>query len=263
MDTIRWQAWFQYNSSKKYMAIPKHIDLHDLVLARELASILSWFQKGETGEGRIVHQARTSKDPLIDAAFAEAMELYIAEEGRHAKQLGLLSKALGGAPKTKLAAEKLFRNGRRAIGFRHKMLVLTVAEVIGLVSYELIAEATDSTVVKDALEEIASDEREHLDLQAEFFAYVVAESPPSLRALHAAALLSAFSAVLAAGFGMLYLGQRRYFSRAGVSPWAIAKRAFSTCAGAYELAVATHENAKKNRHWQKLASRPIPSLWTS
>lgn len=245
MDTLAWQQWFEDNNRKTYLPIPDRIELRDPVLARELAAVLSWFQRGETGEGRIVNEARTCGDSLVDDAFARAIALYIAEEGKHARQLGMLVRALGGTPVETLRAEGAFRHVRRALGFRHKMLVLTAAEIIGLVSYELISESVHNTIVQDALEQIAADERQHLILQVDFFREAVRASPRILRPLHSAALVVLLASVLLLGNTYLYWGQWRFFRKAKISFLQLHRHSFR--AGSSAIAAVSRRDARKRQ----------------
>lgn len=217
MDSEAWQNWFEINQQKEYFRVPSLIELRDTELQRELGDVLAWFQRGETGEGRIVHEAKRSGDPLAEPAFLRALELYIAEEGKHARQLGRLVRALGAQPLQTLHAESAFRRIRRALGFRHKMLVLTVAEVIGLVFYEMTALHVDHPAIRLALYDIAADERKHLRLQIDFFRTALERTPKALRPLHRLGIESVFGTLLLGGTLFLFFGRRAFFDRAGIS----------------------------------------------
>lgn len=134
-----------------------------------LARSLAVFQLGETGEGRIAHQVQTAQLPLVDDDYRAAVKLFVAEEGRHARILALMVKALGGRMLDESWTRHLFVFARRRIGVRFKLLVLLSAEVIAIGFYGLLAAALPPGAMAGALEQICADERVHFDFHCDFF----------------------------------------------------------------------------------------------
>jgi hypothetical protein len=143
-------------------------------LTRERATALAWslarFQIGETGEGRIARRIWRVRLRGIDDHYRVALGLFVREEGRHARLLAAMVRALGGQLVTHSWNASLFRWARQLLGVRTKLLVLLAAEVVGLGCYRLFAGALPRCPMRAALEEIAGDEQAHLAFHCDFFA---------------------------------------------------------------------------------------------
>ncbi len=176
MQTRAWRDYFEANESRPARTVHATVDDVPPQLRRLLARSLQIFQAGETGEGRIVAQARrvsgsaaSSATQVVDDDFVEALRLYIAEEGRHARELGALVRALGGEPSPRHRSADRFRAARSAIGFRTKMMVLAGAEVVGGVFYDVLAARAGCRAVTRTLGTIVAEERAHLVFQRDYF----------------------------------------------------------------------------------------------
>lgn len=224
MNSAAWLDAFERNRTRAPQH-PEAIGEIDPQLRAALVRAVQLFQIGETGEGRIVAQVRRSDDPAFDDATREAMALYIAEEGRHARELGELLRALGGERLREYSGQTLFRRARNMFGLRTKMQVLTAAEVIGLVFYGLMVEHVDEPTIRRTLGLMAEEEARHLEFQRQWFARVVALCPAPLRPLYAAALAVRFAAILAASMTAATWAQRSLLRTLGVSPVTVGLRA--------------------------------------
>lgn len=185
MQSTAWRHYFESNLHRPDALIPDAFDDIPSPLRAELARSLRIFQAGETGEGRIVAQAARD-GARHDADFVEALRRYIAEEGRHARELGKLVRALGGEPCHTHPSADRFRAARRLFGFRTKMLVLAGAEVVGGVFYDLLATRVASPALSRTLRVIVREERAHLLFQRDYFADMT--PTPASRAAFAALL---------------------------------------------------------------------------
>jgi len=134
-----------------------------------LGASLARFQLGEGGEGRIAREIERATLPGVDDDYRAALKLFVREEGRHARILAGMVRALGGTLLRASWSERLFVAGRRLLGLRLKLLVLLAAEVIGLGFYTLLAGRLGACSVGEQLREIAADEEMHLEFHAEFF----------------------------------------------------------------------------------------------
>lgn len=188
MENAAWRSYFESNLHRADAVVPETLAAIPEPLRAELVTSLRIFQAGETGEGRIVAEAARQPGSRHDADFVEALRLYVAEEGRHARELGRLVRALGGEPSHTHPSAERFRTVRRLIGFRTKMMVLAGAEVVGGVFYDLLARRAGCTALSRVLRVIVHEERAHLVFQRDYFAAIA--SGPATRAAYHAALRS-------------------------------------------------------------------------
>jgi len=164
---IRWREYFEVNARRPLPAI----DAGGIAAAwrAPLMRSLAIFQVGESGEGRIVHEIDRSRLAAIDDDYRAALKLFVKEEGRHARILAAMVRALGGSLRRGAWTDRLFVQGRRLLGLRLKLLVLLVAEVIGIGFYGLLAERLGACPIGQALREICGDEQAHLEFHCQFF----------------------------------------------------------------------------------------------
>ncbi|MEL7449041.1 MAG: hypothetical protein AAFN78_07510 [Pseudomonadota bacterium] len=163
VNTTSWRTWHQFFSRRKGRQIPQssrtsHYDAMPASLAKSLAI----FQLGESGGGTVVAQARESRLPGVDAHYGAAMELFVAEEHRHATILANCVHLLGGSLIRSNWTDRLFVAGRRLMGLRLKVLVLLAAEVVGICYYHLLATRLPDSDIKRWLTELVADEQSHL-----------------------------------------------------------------------------------------------------
>ncbi len=168
-DDKNWRAWRERFASRKDRALPPlETDYDYRQLPRSVARSLAVFQLGESGGGTVVEQARRAKLKGIDSDYADAVEMFVAEEHRHANILAMAVRLTGGELLRDNWTDRLFVYGRRLMGLRLKVLVLLAAEVVGLVYYRAIAERLPPGVLRRWLEELVEDERMHLDFHCAF-----------------------------------------------------------------------------------------------
>jgi hypothetical protein len=210
IDWKRWRDRFEHN---QHRPLP---DVHPPPgLAPERAAALAWslarFQIGETGEGRIARRIWRVRLDGIDHHYRVALGLFIREEGRHARLLAAMVRALGGELVSRSWNASLFRWARHLLGVRTKLLVLLAAEVVGLGCYRLFAGSLPRCPMRAALEEIADDERAHLGFHRDFFA------TQASRGWRAGVFRVAWAVVGACSVAAVLLEHRRSLRALGVS----------------------------------------------
>lgn len=169
MHWIRWKQHLERNAARPVPTTTAPASLSERQHALLLRS-LQRFQLGESGEGRIANEIDHVRWSEVDDDFRAVVKLWVREEGRHARILGLMVRALGGALLGRHWSALLFEAGRRAMGPRWKLLIALAAEVGGMVFYRLLGAALPPSGFTAALAELADDERAHLEFQSELFA---------------------------------------------------------------------------------------------
>lgn len=175
MDRRAWEAYFLANAARR---APRHDAVVRLPEAMHgaLVASLQRFHLGEAGEGRVANEARHAACTRDDAPLVASIGLYVREEGRHARELAILLRALGAKTLVGHPSEVLFRRGRRALGFRNKMIAIACAEVVGIYFYRLLERRVPDAGVADLGALIAADEEAHLRFQRELFAMWLARA---------------------------------------------------------------------------------------
>jgi hypothetical protein len=168
-DIVNWKRWQRFFASRHDRQLPELDTSEDYsYLPESLAKSLAIFQLGESGGGTIVTQARQSQLNGTDDHYADALQLFVAEEHRHAEVLAICIRNLGGTLIRKNWTANLFVISRRLIGLRLKVMVLLAAEVIGICYYHLLATKLPPTRLRSLLAQIVNDERAHLRFHAGF-----------------------------------------------------------------------------------------------
>jgi hypothetical protein len=141
------------------------------VTAAEVSAIRSsiqGFQLGESSEGRhLMKCARSYAVQNNDPDYGLAVELFIKEEQRHARDLGRFMD-LAGIPRiTKTWPDTVFRRLRHTADLEISISVLLTAEIIAKVYYPALRAATQSAVLRMICDQIIHDEAPHVEFQCQ------------------------------------------------------------------------------------------------
>jgi hypothetical protein len=213
-----WLAYFEGNTRDDSAAAPSlraelPEELHGL-----LAESLGRFQLGESAGGRLHEEIRTLSDAALDGPTRRAIQLYIEEEWRHARELAALIVALGGELQRAHWTNGAFTFCRRLLGLRTKMMTLALAEGVGIVYYRALAACLGSPALSAALSRIACEESRHLDFQAAFFERALELVPRWRRWAHRWLLGACMLGLLVAACAALWLDHRALLGRVGLGP---------------------------------------------
>lgn len=168
-EIVNWRHWLKFfeQRSERRLPEPEPIETYAEV-PESLARSLAIFQLGESGGGTIIEQARQSDIRSIDDDYADAVQLFVKEENRHADILAICVRMLGGSLIQENWTAKLFVSSRRLVGLRLKVLVLLAAEVVGLCYYHLLAARLPAGQIRSLLAQLVNDERAHLQFHCAF-----------------------------------------------------------------------------------------------
>ena len=157
MNSIDWLRYYQ-NNPKNWTDPEWHVPSPlDPKTKRALAHSLSHFQLGESGGGNFL-LAQAQKQAPDDAAYHEALELFVAEEKAHARLLEQLVHHFGGGTIKRHWTHALFRLARRALGLNFELQVLVIAELVGTAYYRLLHRRSRDPVLEQACDRILRDD---------------------------------------------------------------------------------------------------------
>lgn len=169
MNSTRWLAHFQQNRLNRPEPAWDAPPLPASSVTQTLASSLSHFQLGESGEGRFLLSEARHAFP-DDPDYCEALSLFISEEQEHARLLERLVLRLGGKTISRHWSHFLFRLLRRALGVNFELHVLVIAELVGTGYYRLVRRYSRDPVVVQVCDLVLLDEAWHVAFHCERFA---------------------------------------------------------------------------------------------
>ncbi len=164
--------WIEYFLQNRSHLLPIPWELGAELDEEERAAITSSiqaFQLGESSEGRnLIRYARAWAARSGDADYVEAIGMLIAEEQRHARELGRFME-LNHIPCIRRRwTDSVFRRLRNFIGTLEISIgVLVTAEMIAKVYYVALREASQSTILSRICDQILLDEARHVEFQTE------------------------------------------------------------------------------------------------
>lgn len=178
-ETTRdWHAYFERNR-RELLPIPWHAGPALTPEERDdIARSIAEFQLGESSEGRhFIALAEEYAKRSGDHGYVPALRLFIAEEQRHARDLGRFMD-IEGIPRTeKTFSDSVFRHLRKLGGLELEVTVLVTAEIQAQVYYQALQQATASPILRRLCDQILRDEEEHVQFQCEQLAILRREGP--------------------------------------------------------------------------------------
>ncbi len=161
MNSLAWLRYFEANRRnfiEPDWSAPSPLPAG---LRAQLASSLSHFQLGESGGGSHLF-AQAARQTEEDAPYVGALELFVAEEGEHARLLQNLVARFGGRLITRHWTHLLFRTARRALGLNFEIQVLLIAELVGTAYYRVLQRRVRDPILDQVCERILADEAQHV-----------------------------------------------------------------------------------------------------
>ncbi|NNJ27225.1 4-hydroxy-3-methylbut-2-enyl diphosphate reductase [Alienimonas chondri] len=235
-----WTAYFRANGARRDdpadpWAVPWPCapgETRPTLSAAERAAVVEsirMFQLGESGTGRFLLRCAAAHVAAGgDADYPDALREFLAEENRHAAELGRFLDAEG-VPRLQRGesrAAAAFRAARHLIpaseaGLEWAIVVLLSAERVALAYYAALRQATASPTLRTLCRNVLRDEVWHLRFQSDRLATLRAGRGAVGRALSRAVE----GAALFAACTVAYLAHRAVFRRAGMGWRAVRRRA--------------------------------------
>ena len=135
---------------------------------RAIIKSIQAFQLGESSEGLHLYRcAAQYAETSGDTQYLEAIKLFIREEQRHAQYLARFMELANIPLVRKVFIDGVFRTLRQLMGLECSVGVLITAEIIAKIFYRALHDATRSVFLKAICDQILSDEKMHVQFQAE------------------------------------------------------------------------------------------------
>jgi hypothetical protein len=162
-----WIAYYRTNA-KNLMALPWKRGAELTTAEKEaIAASLQDFQLGESSEGRHLLERALVYSANHDPDYLEALQLFIREEQRHARDLGTFLKLTDIPLLERTRLDSIFRWLRRLAGLELSITVLVTAETVGKVYYQAIRRATGSLLLRRLCEQLLRDQAKHTRFHSE------------------------------------------------------------------------------------------------
>jgi hypothetical protein len=135
--------------------------------ADRIGKSLATFQLGENSEGSALSQfAREYGGRMGFAMLPEITDLFVKEERNHSALLGRFMDKHGIPRRTFDWTDSVFRRMRKPFGFEVSVSVLITAEIIALVYYRALREASSSRLLRSLCNKILEDEKAHVEYES-------------------------------------------------------------------------------------------------
>jgi hypothetical protein len=215
---MNWTEWTQYFIRNQGRLLP--IDWEDTyrLSAYEREAILAsiqQFQLGESSEGNhLLAAAKQYAARSGETDYVMALQLFIQEEQRHARDLGRFMMRQRLPLAQEHWVDSVFRWLRRAFNLEVCIVALLMAEIIAVAYYRALHDATASPVLRCICQQILRDEAHHLRFQLDTLARLrQGRSPIGLL------LTNLLQRILFSGTLLVVWWGNHHVFQAGRTPW--------------------------------------------
>jgi hypothetical protein len=214
-DLPVWLAHFRSQAAHPRQ-VPTTLD--DRLSARErrlIEAAIATFQLGESSDGAHLRGAVRAHCPGPEShALVEIMDLFIAEEQRHARLLADFMQDHEIALRAHAVTDGVFRRLRRCGGLAARLRMLVTAEIIGIVFYRALEVVTDCRRLQILCRTLVADELVHVAFESQLLLAMKSGRPALTRLL-----LGAWEQWVLAGAALaVWVTQRRVLKCAGYGP---------------------------------------------
>jgi hypothetical protein len=162
-----WLEYFEWNSEEPdtfpWQARETLSPLERMRIAKSIAA----FQLGEHSEGSaLIGFAQAYGDRMGFAVLPLVTAFFVQEERGHSALLGRFMEKHGIPLRASDWTDTIFRRLRKPFGFEVSVSVLITAELIALVYYRALREATSSRLLRALCNKILDDEKAHVEYES-------------------------------------------------------------------------------------------------
>ena len=179
---VPYAGWLQHFEDRRGVELEAPYDepFEERPGREAVARSVERFELGESGDGANLKRLAGETG---DATYARTIEMFVDEEGQHARWLGILRERFGGRKLESHWTDAAFVLLRHIGGLRREICVLLTAEIVALTYYRVLALAYDDGVLRAACDRILRDERGHVAFHRATLGCEFAAMPAPMRTL--------------------------------------------------------------------------------
>jgi hypothetical protein len=211
-----WLEYFEWNSEEPdTFPWQARETLSDADKAR-IGPSMAAFQLGENSEGSaLLRFSQDYGERMGFAALPLITAFFVQEERNHSALLGRFMDKHGIPRKASDWTDSAFRLLRKPFGFEVSISVLITAELIALVYYKALRDATSSRLLKSLCNKILEDEKAHVEYEASLIRFAQASAGGARARVWRSTHWLLFSATI----GVVYR-EHKAVLKGGGYPWA-------------------------------------------
>jgi hypothetical protein len=162
-----WLEYFQWNAEEPDTFPWQSRETLGEGEAARIGKSLAAFQLGENSQGSaLLRFAKEYGEGMGFALLPMITELFVKEERNHSALLGRFMDKHGIPRRDSDWTDSIFRRLRKPFGFEASISVLITAEIIALVYYRALREATSSRLLRAVCNKILEDEKAHVEYES-------------------------------------------------------------------------------------------------
>lgn len=173
-----WQKHFENNEFSNNSINWEVEDIFTEEEYKHIKKSLPAFQLGESSEGKhLIQAAKDYANEQNDPYLVAITRLFIKEEQGHALLLKRFMDKHKIPTLKKLWADDVFRKLRKNVGFELSVTILITAELLSLIYYSALFNATSNKLLKSICEKLVKDEVVHIKYESELLNHIRNEKP--------------------------------------------------------------------------------------
>ena len=171
---MNWLKYFEYNRDHRPPIPWQTCGSIAPRLRKPFIRSLQKFQIGESGEGRHLRKLSAATG---DEQYAQAMELFIREEQRHAELMAGILTRVNAPLLTSDWTDNCFMFMRHVSGLHTELLVVLLPEMIAKVYFDTLRKGFSNPAMNVVFTQILRDEEGHLAFHADYLNKAFAKMP--------------------------------------------------------------------------------------
>jgi hypothetical protein len=162
---MNWLKYFEHNRDHRAPILWETCGSVPPKMRKPFIRSLQKFQIGESGEGRHLRKSSAANG---DQPYAQAMELFIREEQRHAELMAGILTRLNAPLLTSDWTDNCFTFMRHLPGLHTELLVVLLPEMIAKVYFDTLRKGFSNPALNAVFTQIFQDEEGHLAFHTDY-----------------------------------------------------------------------------------------------